>query len=167
VECSFLVGRLPWPCFAVGNGPGEKIEVNRTSNALPTKGVSQCEIEGDAPKAEYAVGYRRPPLHIRFKKDQSGNPNGRPAGRPNLKSVLERAMHQKVPVRQGKKVCKKPMFEAILSRRNPAVGLHQIPFRSTMTTARVFTNPRIALATNWVRFVDPGFEIAPFRSTAC
>ena len=85
------------------------------SNALPTKDVSECEIEGDALKAEYEVGYRRPPLHSRFKKGQSGNPNGRPAGRPNLNTVLERAMHQKVPVHQGKKVCKKPMFEAILN----------------------------------------------------
>ena len=29
-------------------------------------------------KGAYAVGYRRPPLHSRFKKGQSGNPNGRP-----------------------------------------------------------------------------------------
>jgi hypothetical protein len=85
------------------------------SNALPTKDVSQCEIEGDAPKADYAVGYRRPPLHSRFKKGQSGNPNGRPAGRPNLNTVLERALHQKVPVRRGKELCNKPMFEAILN----------------------------------------------------
>jgi hypothetical protein len=82
---------------------------------VPTKNVDQCAIEGDSGKCAYAIGYGRPPLHSRFKKGQSGNPNGRRAGRPNLKTLLERAMHRKVPVRQGKKVCKKPMFEAILN----------------------------------------------------
>ncbi len=38
------------------------------SNALPTKDVSECEIEGDALKAEYTVGYRRPPLHQPFQE---------------------------------------------------------------------------------------------------
>jgi hypothetical protein len=79
---------------------------------VPTKDVSQCAISptGD----DYAVGYGCPPLHTRFKKGQSGNPNGRRAGQPNLKTVLEQAIHQKVPVRQGKKVRKKPMWQAIL-----------------------------------------------------
>jgi hypothetical protein len=27
---------------------------------------------------EYATNYRKPPLHTRFKKGQSGNPRGRP-----------------------------------------------------------------------------------------
>ena len=29
-------------------------------------------------KREYAANYRKPPLHTRFKKGQSGNPRGRP-----------------------------------------------------------------------------------------
>jgi hypothetical protein len=28
--------------------------------------------------ADYAVGFRRPPLHTRFKPGVSGNPSGRP-----------------------------------------------------------------------------------------
>jgi hypothetical protein len=28
----------------------------------------------------YPVGYRKPPVHSRFKKGQSGNPRGRPKG---------------------------------------------------------------------------------------
>jgi hypothetical protein len=84
-------------------------------DSMPAKDVGQSVIDGDSPKHDYAVGYRRPPLHSRFKKGQSGNPNGRRAGQANLTTVLERALHQKVPVREGKKVCKKPMFEAILN----------------------------------------------------
>jgi Family of unknown function (DUF5681) len=30
-------------------------------------------------KREYAANYRKPPIHTRFKKGQSGNPRGRPA----------------------------------------------------------------------------------------
>ena len=29
-------------------------------------------------KREYVNNYRKPPLHTRFKKGQSGNPRGRP-----------------------------------------------------------------------------------------
>ena len=90
--------------------------MSTTQNSkVPTKDVSQCTVEGNSSNGSYAVGYRHPPLHSRFKKGQSGNPNGRPAGQPNLKTVLERAMHQKVPVGRGKKVRQKPMFEAILN----------------------------------------------------
>jgi hypothetical protein len=29
-------------------------------------------------KPQYAPNYRKPPIHTRFKKGQSGNPRGRP-----------------------------------------------------------------------------------------
>jgi Family of unknown function (DUF5681) len=69
---------------------------------------------GDSPNAKYAVGYRRPPLHSRFKPGQSGNLKGRPAGRPNVKSMVERVIHQKLPVRQGEKTREMPMLEAMI-----------------------------------------------------
>ena len=37
---------------------------------------------------EYKVGYRRPPKHSQFRKGQSGNRNGRPKGKQNLKDQL-------------------------------------------------------------------------------
>jgi hypothetical protein len=63
---------------------------------------------------DYAVGYRHPPLNTRFKKGHSANPKGRRPGQQNLQNTFERVMHQRVPVRQGKKVKMKPMWEAIL-----------------------------------------------------
>lgn len=35
----------------------------------------------------YDVGFRKPPVHTRFKKGQSGNPNGRPKGAQQPRSL--------------------------------------------------------------------------------
>src|SRR6266568_591803 len=45
---------------------------------------------------EYAVNYRKPPLHTRFKKGQSGNPRGRPA--KNLPALVVAALNEPVYV---------------------------------------------------------------------
>jgi hypothetical protein len=41
---------------------------------------------------EYAANYRKPPVHARFKKGQSGNPRGRPA--KNLPALLAAALNE-------------------------------------------------------------------------
>ncbi len=50
---------------------------------------------------DYEVGYGRPPLHSRFQPGQSGNPKGRPKERPNLRSVIEKALSEKIEIREG------------------------------------------------------------------
>ncbi len=42
------------------------------------------------PDGSYKVGYKRPPVHSRFKPGQSGNPGGRPKGRQSMSRILER-----------------------------------------------------------------------------
>ena len=49
--------------------------------------------EGDHP-----VGYAKPPRHSRFVKGQSGNPRGRPPGAKNLKTLLNKALNERVTV---------------------------------------------------------------------
>lgn len=44
----------------------------------------------------YSVGYGKPPMQSRFKKGESGNPQGRPKGSLNLATVLLRALREKV-----------------------------------------------------------------------
>jgi hypothetical protein len=65
-------------------------------------------------KGDYEVGYCRPPTHSRFKSGQSGNPNGRPAGRASAKTRIERVINKKVSVRHGHKSRDITMLEAIL-----------------------------------------------------
>src|SRR6516162_4086080 len=43
---------------------------------------------------DYAANYRKPPLHTRFKKGQSGNPRGRP--KKNLPALLVAALNEPV-----------------------------------------------------------------------
>ena len=45
-------------------------------------------------KREYAANYRKPPLHTRFKKGQSGNPRGRP--KKDLPALLVSALNEPV-----------------------------------------------------------------------
>jgi hypothetical protein len=45
-------------------------------------------------EARYPANYRKPPLHTRFKKGQSGNPRGRP--KKNLAALLVAALNEKV-----------------------------------------------------------------------
>jgi hypothetical protein len=47
------------------------------------------------------VGYRNPPEATRFKKGQSGNPNGRRKGSLNLATVLAQTLREKVVVNEN------------------------------------------------------------------
>jgi Family of unknown function (DUF5681) len=67
-------------------------------------------------KADYAVGYGRPPRHTQFKKGQSGNPTGRrqytQTGRAQL--LMSQELFRSVPVREGDRVVRMPMIQAII-----------------------------------------------------
>ena len=47
---------------------------------------------------DYAVGYRRPPRHTRFRPGCSGNPRGRPKDSKNLSTLLHEALNEQVVV---------------------------------------------------------------------
>jgi uncharacterized protein (UPF0216 family) len=52
----------------------------------------------DDDKPDYKVGYKKPPLHTRFHKGQSGNPRGRPRGSKNFSTLLADALNEPVVV---------------------------------------------------------------------
>jgi Family of unknown function (DUF5681) len=47
---------------------------------------------------DYKVGYGKPPHHTRFRRGQSGNPRGRPAGSRNLATLVNEALNEPVIV---------------------------------------------------------------------
>jgi hypothetical protein len=49
----------------------------------------------------YEIGFGKPPQHSRFRKGLSGNPKGRPKGRRNLATVLERTLQEKVVIKEN------------------------------------------------------------------
>jgi hypothetical protein len=61
---------------------------------MPNKGIN---------RADYQVGYGRPPKHTRFEPGQSGNPNGRSKGTQNLKTDLMQELSERISVTEGGK----------------------------------------------------------------
>ena len=60
------------------------------------------------------ANYRKPPLHTRFKKGQSGNPRGRPA--KNLPALLAAALNEKVTVTENGKRRQVTKREAVIAQ---------------------------------------------------
>jgi Family of unknown function (DUF5681) len=65
---------------------------------------------------EYAANYRKPPVHTRFKKGQSGNPRGRPPGSKNLTTLLNDALNQRVTITEDGRQRKITKREAVMKQ---------------------------------------------------
>ena len=78
------------------------------------------------------VGYGKPPKATQFKKGQSGNPKGRPKGRRNMATVLEKALREQVVINENGRRKAISKLEAVFKQLvNKAVSgdlraLHQL-----------------------------------------
>jgi hypothetical protein len=66
--------------------------------------------------ADYAVGFRHPPLHTRFKPSVSGNPAGRPKDSKNFKTLLHSILNEQISLQEGSQSRKISKAEAIMRR---------------------------------------------------
>jgi hypothetical protein len=66
--------------------------------------------------ADYAVGFRHPPLHTRFKPGVSGNPSGRPKDSKNFKTFLHSILNEQISLQGGSQSRKISKAEAITRR---------------------------------------------------
>jgi hypothetical protein len=64
---------------------------------------------------DYAIGYGRPPGHGRFKPGRSGNPEGRPKKRLNLRTVMEQALNQTVELQEGDRTRSISKLEGVIN----------------------------------------------------
>lgn len=83
-------------------------------------------------KADYAVGYGKPPEHSRFQAGQSGNSKGRPKGSLNLATAVNRALREKIVITEnGRRKSMTKLDVAIKGMVNRAVkgdakAMHQL-----------------------------------------
>jgi hypothetical protein len=66
--------------------------------------------------APYAVGYGKPPAASRFQPGQSGNPNGRPKGRPTLHQILLEEGSKLIKVQVGDAIMHLPKQQAVIRK---------------------------------------------------
>jgi tetratricopeptide (TPR) repeat protein len=76
--------------------------------------VDDMPVDKPLVRPEGPVGYQRPPVDTRFPKGKSGNPKGRPMGRPNVANLIKAIFNEPVRVREGAKTRHMPVCEAIV-----------------------------------------------------
>jgi hypothetical protein len=80
------------------------------------------------------TGYKRPPVHSRFKPGQSGNPSGRAKGSKNLKTLLHQILNEQIALQDGSR-SKVTKAEAVMRRL--VIGALKGDSRSLMTLMRI------------------------------
>jgi Family of unknown function (DUF5681) len=68
------------------------------------------------PKADYDVGYCKPPVAHRFKHGNKANPRGRKKGARNRKVVIHDLLFEAVTVREGGEIRRMSALEAVLKK---------------------------------------------------
>jgi hypothetical protein len=97
--------------------------------------ASAADVQENNVKPFPAVGYKRPPVHTRFKPGQSGNPSGRPKGRQNLQTLFHRILNEQISLREGDRIRKVSKAEAVM--RGLVIGAMKGDARSVMTLFRI------------------------------
>ncbi len=85
----------------------------------------------DQRSPHYEVGYRRPPREHQFRPGKSGNPSGRPKGKPTLEEVIVREAHRLITIKSAGKDFRVTKLEAL------AQQLINMALKGDMAAARL------------------------------
>ena len=112
------------------------------------KAASHEQSEGaDRTRADYEVGYGKPPKHTRFTPGQSGNPKGRPKGTRNFKTDLKATLKAPVKVTRDGKPRKVSTQEAMLLRlREKALAGDARALDRLISLAQTYNNEELTAA---------------------
>ena len=69
-----------------------------------------------ASETSYAVGYRKPPAHSRFKPGESGNPKGRKKDAKGMKTLAKQMLTERISVRTAGGTKKMTRMDALLHK---------------------------------------------------
>ncbi len=65
---------------------------------------------------DYEVGHGKPPKHTRWKKGQSGNPNGRSKGRKNARTFIHDALTRTFTIQENGRTRRVRLMEAFINQ---------------------------------------------------
>ena len=69
-------------------------------------------MSDDTTDKPYEVGFGKPPKATQFREGQSGNPKGRPRGKPNMATIIRRSLEAKVVINENGQRREVTKFEA-------------------------------------------------------
>ena len=76
---------------------------------------------------DYKVGYGKPPKKNKFKKGRSGNPNGRPNGGKNVRTIVMETLNRTVTIKENGRTRRVKFLEAFV---------HQLAVKALNGTTR-------------------------------
>ena len=102
------------------------------------------------------VGYCRPPKDKQFQKGQSGNPQGRPKGTPNLVAVLTKTLSELVEIEEedGSKITVTKLEASVRRLVDQALGGDLQAFRMLVIFNQAMQGPDGALSASELEAAD-------------
>jgi len=84
-------------------------------------------MSDDTTDKPYEVGFGKPPKGTQFRKGKSGNPKGRPKGKPNLATIINRTLQAKVIIKENGRRREVTKYEAGLIQLSNKAASGDLP----------------------------------------